>query len=168
MHPGSTQSSKVGEVLANTLLNNANLGETTLCTPKIQLISAAKSREALSLNRNYLLDDKNCEDLKSIKKNLLESLQIFQSAETEGNNITSKLAMDGIKTATEEVNKAMESINKVLNKIEPDSAPEQTRPGLQKSINVGAKRLSIYLDDAIDILRSLQQGPSTKRFGLGP
>ncbi len=144
------------------MLNNANLGETTLCSAKIQLINAAKSREVLSINRNYLLDDKNCDDVKSLKKNLLESLQIFQSAENEGENITSELAMDGIKTAKEEVKKAMEIISKVLNKTEPDSAQEQTPTGPQKSINLGTKRLSIYLDDAINVLQSLQQGPSTK------
>ncbi len=60
----------------------------------------------------------------------------------------------------------MEIIKTVLNKIEPDSAQERTPPGPQKSINVGKKRLSIYLDDAINVLRSLQQGPSTKDSDL--
>ncbi len=74
--------------------------------------------------------------------------------------------MEGTKTAKEDVQKAMESINKVLSKIELDSAQEQTPPGPQKSINFGTKRLSIYLDDAINVLRSLQQGPSTKDSDL--
>ncbi len=38
---GSSPTSTVGEVLAITMLNNANLGDTTLSSAKIQLINAA-------------------------------------------------------------------------------------------------------------------------------
>ncbi len=44
MQAGSSPTSKVGEVLAITMLNNANLGDTTLSNAKIQLINAAQSR----------------------------------------------------------------------------------------------------------------------------
>ncbi len=43
MQAGSPPNSKVGEVLAITILNNANLGETMISSAKIQLINAAGS-----------------------------------------------------------------------------------------------------------------------------
>ena len=45
MHGGLSSSSQVGEVLAITLLNNANLSEETLTSAKLQLISLAQARE---------------------------------------------------------------------------------------------------------------------------
>ena len=58
MHGGLSSSSQVGEVLAITLLNNANLSEETLTSAKLQLISLAealssaekKAAEALALS----------------------------------------------------------------------------------------------------------------------
>ena len=45
MHGALSSSSQVGEVLAITLLNNANLSEETLTSAKLQLIALAKERE---------------------------------------------------------------------------------------------------------------------------
>ena len=44
LHANASSSSQIGEVLAITLLNNANLGEGTLTNAKLQLISHAEAR----------------------------------------------------------------------------------------------------------------------------
>ena len=44
MFAGTTPASKVGEVLAITMLNNANLGEITNQSAKMQLLNAAEAR----------------------------------------------------------------------------------------------------------------------------
>ncbi len=46
--------------------DNANLGDTTLSSAKIQLINAAQSRQ-VGVTRNYTLEDQDCDNLKSIK-----------------------------------------------------------------------------------------------------
>ncbi len=79
MHAGSSQTSKVEEVLAITLLNNANLGETTLSSAKIQLINAANFRDSQSANKNCLLEDQDFNDLDYLAENLNQALQVFQS-----------------------------------------------------------------------------------------
>ncbi len=60
------------------MLDNANLFETTLSSAKIQLINAAESRQ-VGVNRNYSLDDQDCDSLKSIKQSIDECFQIFDS-----------------------------------------------------------------------------------------
>ncbi len=52
MQVGSSPTVKIGQVLAITLLNNANLGDSTLSSAKIQLIKAAQSRQ-VGVMRNY-------------------------------------------------------------------------------------------------------------------
>ncbi len=76
MQAGSSPTSKVGEVLAITLLNNANLGDTTLSSAKIKLINAAQSRQ-LGVTRNYTLEDQDCDNLKSIRT---QSRNVFRSS----------------------------------------------------------------------------------------
>ncbi len=80
---GSSPKSKVGEVLAITMLNNANLWDTTLSSAKIQLINAAQLRQ-VGVTRNYTLEVQDCDNLKSIKTSIEECLQIFQVALNEG------------------------------------------------------------------------------------
>ena len=50
MHAGASTSSRIGEVLAITMLNNAKLEEGTLTNAKMQLVALAESR---------LIDEKN-------------------------------------------------------------------------------------------------------------
>ncbi len=80
---GSPPTSKVCELLAITMLNNANVGDTTLSSARIQLINAAQSRQ-VGVARNYTLEDQDCDILKSIKTSIEECLQIFQIALNEG------------------------------------------------------------------------------------
>ncbi len=104
--------------------------------------------------------------MKTLKHIQFEALQIFQSAEEIDEYITSKLAIYAVNTAKEHVTHAMECIAKVFNKTEPDSSQERAPSGPQKSINVVTKRLSIYLDNAINVLRSIRQGANTKDSDL--
>ncbi len=64
MEAGSYPTSKAGEVLAIAMLKNTNIGDTTLSSSKTQLINAAESRQA-GTTRNYVLDDMDCDNLKS-------------------------------------------------------------------------------------------------------
>ncbi len=82
---GSSPASKVGEVLAITLLNNANVGDTALSSAKIQLINAAQSRE-VGVIRNYTLEDQDCDNIKSIKISIEECLQTSRPPSTKETN----------------------------------------------------------------------------------
>lgn len=69
MQAGWSPNSNMGEFLSIAKLKNGNLGETTLSSPKIQLINAVESRQA-GIERNYILDDVDCDNLKSIKESV--------------------------------------------------------------------------------------------------
>ncbi len=77
MQAGSSPTSKVGKVRAITMLNNANLGDTTLSSAKIQLINAAQGRD-IGVTRKYNLEDQDRDKLKWITTSIEFCLQIFQ------------------------------------------------------------------------------------------
>ncbi len=73
MQAVSSPTSKGGEVLATMMLKNANLGDTTLSSAKIQLINVAQSCQA-TVTRNYTLEDQYCDNIKSIRTSIEECL----------------------------------------------------------------------------------------------
>ncbi len=115
MQTGSSPTSKAGEVLAFTMLNNANLGGTTLSSAKIQLNNAAQSRQVVVMG-NYALEDQDCDNLKSIKISIDEFLQIFQTAVNEGDKLTLRSARDAVVTAKALLTSAMDLAKGVINK----------------------------------------------------
>lgn len=67
MHSRASTSSQIGEVLAITLLNNANLEEGTLNNAKLQLISLAEARAVgVSPLTTKSFSTKDLEELKLI------------------------------------------------------------------------------------------------------
>ncbi len=74
MQAGSSPTCKVGECLAITKLNNANIVEYMPSSAKIQLINAAQSRQ-VGVMRKYTMEDKDCDNLKSIKQSIDKCLQ---------------------------------------------------------------------------------------------
>ena len=75
MHSNASTSSQIGEVLAITLLNNANLEERTLTNAKLQLISLAEARAVeMSPPTTRSFSTKDLKEFKSV----LESAEELQ------------------------------------------------------------------------------------------
>ncbi len=146
------------------MLNNANLGDTTLSSAKIQLINAAESRQS-GITRNYVLDDVDCDNLKSIKESVSQCLQIIDLALNEGDELTLAGAKDGIVTSKTHVTAAMNLIKVITEKIEP-TASNGDSSGPQTSIRIKSKKLPIHFEDAVNVLRSLQHSSSASNTSL--
>ncbi len=69
------------------MLNDANLGNTTLSSAETQLINAAQNRQ-VGVTSNYTLEDQDCDNIKSIRTSIEECLQIFQVALNKRDNLT--------------------------------------------------------------------------------
>lgn len=169
MHADTSPNSKIGEVLAITLITNANLGETTHQSAKIQLINAAKAREpeetrpAPPLAKCNLVGS-DCTDLREINTKLVTTIDGLTAAiEVDGAENT----ISNAKHALEEAKTSLELIQAIqdplLDKIIDPPSADQT---VSSVIAVKAKRLPIYLDDAISVIRSLEQGTSALKESM--
>lgn len=87
MHSNASTSSQVGEVLAITLLNNANLEEGTLTNAKLQLISLAEARAENEKDRaTKEVSAKALDDLEKIIRKIKDSRIIPPGESTATSN----------------------------------------------------------------------------------
>ena len=160
MHADTSPNSKIGEVLAITLLTNANLGETTHQSAKIQLINAAKARhpegsDASPPGPKCILVGDDCEKLRTINTTIVStsdqieaSLQATDEENTLGN---ARHALEEAKSALEVVQSLQQQLlDKIVDPV----------PGASSLITVKARHLPLYLEDAISVIRSLEQSAS--------
>ncbi len=63
------------------MLGNANLGETTHQSAKIQLINAAESRKEQEKKAPYALSDQDSEDLDKVEDKITSGLSSFEVSE---------------------------------------------------------------------------------------
>ncbi len=84
IHAGASPNSNVGEVLAITLLEHANLHDTTHQSAKMQLINATKmgnpDANSAEDKRHCELDDSDCEKLQSVYSSLEEAIETLDTA----------------------------------------------------------------------------------------
>ncbi len=163
MHADASPNSKIGEVLAITLITNANLGETTHQSAKIQLISAAKARMPEESNSDPPLAKCNligsdCANLREVNTKLVTTIDQLDAAinvsGAEDTVSNAKHALEEAKTSLEVIQPLQMALcDKVI-------VPPSASQAASTTITVKAKRLPIYLDDAISVIRSLEQGIS--------
>ncbi len=149
----------MGDVLAITMLNNANLGETTLSNAKIQLINAAESRQS-GITRNCVLDDVDCDNLKSNKESVAQCLQIIDLALNEGNELTLAGAKNGIVISKAHVTAAMNLMKVITEKFEPIASNDDSS-GTQRSTWIKSKKFSTHFEDAVFVHCSTVLRPPT-------
>ncbi len=162
LHADTSPNSKVGEVLAITLLGNASLGDTTHQGAKIQLINAAKARHSDDANSDgsqskCTLIGTECSDLREVNEKLSDAIEAL----TEALNVSGRgNTLAKAKETMDQVRDTLTSIETIQKSFVDKITNPQERPTSSLGINVKAKRLPIYLDDAISVIRSLEQGPS--------
>ena len=155
MRAGTTQSSQIGEVLAITLLNNADLPEGTLTNSKLQLISLARSH-CRGKDQPVVLPSQDADTLiqtgKRVK-NLLEDAKIYRSYSRSRVIETFAKLRSGIRKAQEESEAALKRLDLQNNNKDNRS--------ITKGITMSGPRCILRLDDAVSVVQSLAQ--TTKR-----
>ena len=159
MHGGLSSSSQVGEVLAITLLNNANLSEETLTNTKLQLFALAKERDDN--------DNKNKEEFISIPKTvekdistLLEKVDEFKESillktfKTDSIRDV-KARIHTLKHGFTTISSTLSTILTSLEKLNDDQ-DEKSDTKLIRS----PPRCRLNLDDAVSVLRNLSFTPA--------
>ncbi len=108
------------------------------------------------------MEDQDCDNLKSINTSIGGCLQILQTSVNEQNELTPSIARDVVVTSKALLTSVMDLFKGVINKTEPPAPQPGNATGRQCSIDIKSKKLSILFEDAVNVLRSLQQdAPST-------
>jgi len=167
MLAGASSSSKVGEVLAITMVNNANLGETTNTAAQMQLLHLAYERERncrvsvievhggehkIIGNAIGLIDE--CE--KEMDKFIEEP---NTNQEAQGEDITEDLKQC-IKDVHTRLRIARGSLNIMNRKVLAGEPTEESGP--RTEIKVSDNRATLNFDDAIIVLKNLQGAPRAR------
>ena len=119
MHGSLSWCSQVGEVLAITLLNNANLSEETLTNAKLQLIALAKEREDAQTN-------KKSESHVSVSENVVEEVDdlLEMVRELHESRLVKAFKTDTVEKVKFSVHSLRHGITSIVFKLE----------GIQKSL----------------------------------
>ena len=160
MHGGLSSSSQVGEVLAITLLNNANLSEETLTNAKLQLIALAKEREDAQTNMKSKSDVSVSEDVVEEVDDLLELVRELQES-----RLVKTFKTDSVEKVRSRIHSLRHGITSIVSKLEgiqkslKDSKTKTLREEGTKLFRT-APRCRLNLDDAVSVLRNLSFSPS--------
>lgn len=157
IHSGGTSTSQVGEVLAFTLLNNANLEKATHQTAKMQLIQTAAERQ-----------DRQGETLKAFPMTDVDRASI-QSSIDKVVKLAEELGSvsDDVDVLKEKIAKTLtvlgelkNSQTEVLKNTELPSSSDFNTEGLRTRITVKSSKPQISLEDAASVVRTLEQNSS--------
>ncbi len=107
--------------------------------------------------RNYTLEDRDCDNFKSIKTSTEECLQIFQTAVNEGDELTLPSARDAVLTSNALLTSAMDLVKGVINNTGPPAPMPGNATGPQRSIEIKSEKLPNHFEDAVNVLLSLQK-----------
>jgi len=157
IHTGGTSRSQVGEVLAFTLLNNANLEKATHQTAKMQLIQTATERQQShedALKTYPMTDIDRASIQSSIDKieNMSEAITSIPVDTEDVNILKEKLAK-----TLEALLEVKTSQTEVLKNTERPSSSDFNSSGLRTRITVKSSKPQISLEDAAAVVRTLEQ-----------
>jgi hypothetical protein len=159
MHANASTSSQTAEMLAIILLNNAVLPDDTLTAAKLELIRIAESRQTKStvtesaISRNDLLELRNqIHDLD--KRVVSDHNKLISGSNTL--HVTSRQSM-----FSSTLRKVHRSMSKTMNTLSTLSSQGSFPKTQSKHSDLVGHRLEFRLDDAIHVLKSLDQSSST-------
>jgi hypothetical protein len=145
MHAGTSSSSQTAEMLAIILLNNASLQDETLTAAKLELIRLAESREP-KVDKNGPVVRA---DIKVLKDHIINADKQIVSVH---NNAIKSL---GSSTTTQNLRQVHDCLTKVQSSL--SNLSSRIPPDQPNSSQIAGRRLHFRLDDAIQVLRSLEQ-----------
>ena len=175
MHGGLSSSSQVGEVLAITLLNNANLSEETLTSAKLQLISLAQARESQQKITPAPTDDsvRITKETFGMIKHFSELLSSGSNREEIKNdeNDTHEQSKARIESCHRLINYAKQRSRRIFGEIKDstEKAEKEKELAATASKTAGsilleaAPRCRLNLDDAVTVLRNLSFSNSKEK-----
>ena len=175
MHGGLSSSSQVGEVLAITLLNNANLSEETLTSAKLQLISLAQARETKAKETPPPTEDATRLSEKTFKKmtdfadfmvDIVGREELFAQDDDSLNRSRQKVEACNniIKYVKARSSRFVNEINSYTEEKEKEKEEAETASKTAGSVLLeAAPRCRLNLDDAVTVLRNLSFSNSKEK-----
>ena len=158
-----SSSSQMGEVFAITLLNNADLSESTLSNAKLELVNMAKSRiekegpdsdfKPVSLSLLHRI-----ENLCSELSDLLQNVFIRGSSAAAYKSLANQIVRKALHISNR-LNEASTNISKPDESSEPEDRISQL-------LLSGSHRYTLHLDDAVSVLKSLSISSKTANVSL--
>jgi len=156
MHGGLSASSQVGEVLAITLLNNANLSEETLTNAKLQLIALAQARDDHALAPTVPVAPETISSLRAFSEKL-SKLSESASLKTYRSD-TVPIVKRRIHHTRAKVSELQKEYATTVEGLEKHKSTATASVG-SRLLRV-APRCRLNLDDAVVVLRNLSFSPS--------
>jgi len=156
MHSHSSSSSQIGEVLAITLLNNANLEEGTLTNAKLQLISLAEARSRNEKNSESISISK--ESLEVLSKISAEFQDALEAPATSRGDLGRRFLLDFRSDCLPLIAKMTETLRHINQEHQAGTKDDVSGLVLSKQ-----NRCKLHLEDAVSVLGNLtltSGGPS--------
>ena len=156
LHANASSSSQIGEVLAVTLLNNANLDEGTLMNATSALITHAEARE----------DDVSRSNLMEVPKDVVEKMwSIAEKLSFLEKDRDIAPSEDGRKVFMENFRSTsidyIKQIVPIIQTIKDQTSTKASTSSVSSTFLAGQRHVTLNLDDAVQVLRSITQSPST-------
>jgi hypothetical protein len=156
MHANASTSSQTAEILAIILLNNALLTDETLTAANLELIRIAESRQVSSPNSK---EDVTNEDITELR-------QAISSLDKRVSSDYNKIAKDADANDLEVTRRStLRKVHSVLNRTKSTLGSLITQRSLiirpSPYSDLVGQRLEFWLDDAIHVLKYLDQSATT-------
>ena len=148
MHTGETSSSEIDEVLANPLLNNEDLEESTLTNAKLQLVVFAQGRTNSS--KGPEMPKFSSASIQKMKDGIKDIAKVFKDLSVTKNRRVFIQYRNRIRMGD---SSALNEIRTVLDGITQGPKPEEDY--LVRLAQPESLRCPVMLDDAVTVLQNL-------------